>query len=185
MNDNPLSLSLSLSLHSLARHFLVKRLNASPLSRPEMQVRDIQSRLSRPISRPVGRKRPGRGIGARLASGSLFSNAWSLTAVEGQTLERSNPIALGSQRRDRCVLLRSHALRWRECSRSKLILSAGKCRGVWFRRRGGSRRVGGPYRTWHISKATVVVWLTRWGEGGSGSLVAKGRHKGPLERSPR
>lgn len=39
-----------------------------------------------------------RRIKAQLISSSLFSNGISLAAVEGQALERSSPVALGSQR---------------------------------------------------------------------------------------
>lgn len=57
---------------------------------------------------------------------SLFPNGSFLAAVERQTLEGPNPIALGGQRRDRRVLLRCCALRWWERTGTQLVVAAGE-----------------------------------------------------------
>lgn len=150
-----------------------------------MHVRDIRSRRSRPVSRPVHRERSRRGIGVWSVRLILTPNGWSLAAVEGQTLEGSKPVALGGQRRDRLILLWCSALRWREGSRTQLVLAAGDRRRVCVQRGRGAGSVRRPYRTRHISTkaAAVVIWVTWLGERGCGSLAAEGRDKGPLERS--
>lgn len=117
--------------------------------------------------------------GARIGEGGSWSPRLSLSlsigllaAVEGEALERPDPVVLCSQRGNRLVMLLRSALRWRERSGAQLIVTTGEGRRVRIHR---GRSCGGVRgRSRYICEGVIIIVRVAWlCERRGGSFVAK------------